>query len=93
MEYVTSAILGVALAASCGFRVFVPLLVASCAAHVGWLSLAADQAWLGSTPALVVLSVAAVVEVLAMHARWPITPSLHASRNAALDGLDTGAMQ
>jgi endonuclease/exonuclease/phosphatase (EEP) superfamily protein YafD len=25
------------------------------------------------------------LEVLAMHARWPITPSLHASRNAALD--------
>jgi hypothetical protein len=70
MEYVTSAILGVALAASCGFRVFVPLLVAAGAAHVGWLSLAPDQAWLGSTPALVVLSVAAVVEVVAMHVPW-----------------------
>jgi endonuclease/exonuclease/phosphatase (EEP) superfamily protein YafD len=34
-----------------------------------------------------VLAGAAVLDVLAVHARWPMTPALHASRNAALDAV------
>ena len=59
--------LGVGLAAATGFRVFVPLLVAGIAAHFGHLPLSDGFQWLGSTPALITLSVAAVVEVLAYY--------------------------
>ncbi len=59
--------LGVGLAAATGFRVFLPLLVAGIAAHFGHLPLSDGFQWLGSTPALITLSVAAVVEVLAYY--------------------------
>lgn len=54
---------GVGLAAACGFRVFVPLLVAAVAVRSGALDAAEGFAWLGSTPALVALSVATLLEV------------------------------
>ena len=54
---------GIALAAAAGLRVFVPLLATSAAAALGHLDLAPGAAWLGTTPALVALSVAAVLEV------------------------------
>jgi hypothetical protein len=54
---------GIGLAAACGFRVFVPLLVASVAVRSGALDAAEGFAWLGSTPALVALSVATALEV------------------------------
>ena len=59
--------LGIGLAAATGFRVFLPLLVAGIAAHFGHLPLSDGFQWLGSTPALITLSVAAVVEVLAYY--------------------------
>ncbi|HXY18479.1 MAG TPA: DUF4126 domain-containing protein, partial [Gemmatimonadales bacterium] len=54
---------GIALAAAAGLRVFVPLLAASAAAVLGHHQLAPGAAWLGSVPALVALSIAAVLEV------------------------------
>jgi hypothetical protein len=62
-----SVALGVALAAAVGFRVFLPMLVMSLAAHTGHLTLGSGFAWLASAPALVMLSVAAVLEVLAYY--------------------------
>ena len=62
-----SVALGVALAAAVGFRVFLPMLVMSVAAHTGHLALGSGFAWLASAPALVMLSVAAVLEVLAYY--------------------------
>jgi hypothetical protein len=62
-----SIALGVGLAAAVGFRIFLPLLVASIAAYTGHLRLDADFAWLGSVTAIIMLSVAAVVEVLAYY--------------------------
>jgi hypothetical protein len=62
-----SVALGVALAAAVGFRVFLPMLVMSVAAHTGHLALGNGFAWLASAPALVMLSVAAVLEVLAYY--------------------------
>ena len=60
-----SIVLGVALAAATGFRVFLPMLIVSGAAYTGHLHLDDSFAWLGSLSALIMLSVAAVAEVLA----------------------------
>ncbi|HYC08350.1 MAG TPA: DUF4126 domain-containing protein [Steroidobacteraceae bacterium] len=62
-----SIALGVGLAAAVGFRVFVPLLVVSVAALSGHLTLSSGFAWLGTPAALVMLSVAAVLEILAYY--------------------------
>ena len=67
MDTALSIALGVGLAAATGFRVFLPLLVASIAAHTGHLHLDGNFAWLGTTTAMVMLGVAAVVEVLAYY--------------------------
>lgn len=62
-----SIALGVGLAAATGLRLFLPFLVVGVAAHAGYLELAPAFAWLASTPALVMLSVATVLEVLAYY--------------------------
>lgn len=62
-----SIVLGVALAAATGFRVFLPMLIVSGAAYTGHLRLDDSFAWLGAPPALIMLSVAALVEVLAYY--------------------------
>jgi len=67
MDTVLSIALGVGLAAATGFRVFLPLLVASIAAYTGHLHLDGNFAWLGTATAMVMLGVAAVVEVLAYY--------------------------
>jgi Domain of unknown function (DUF4126) len=60
-----SIVLGIALAAATGLRVFLPMLIVSGAAYTGHLHLDDSFAWLGSRSALIMLSVAAVAEVLA----------------------------
>ena len=62
-----SIVLGVVLAAATGFRVFLPMLIMSGAAYTGHLSLDNSFAWLGTPSALTMLSVAALVEVLAYY--------------------------
>jgi hypothetical protein len=62
-----SIVLGVALAAATGFRVFLPMLIVSGAAYSGHLHLDDSFAWLGTPSALVMLSVAALAEVLAYY--------------------------
>lgn len=62
--------LGVALAAACGLRIFVPLLVLGAASALGWVELTGSLGWLGSAPALTVLGAATVVEVAAYHVPW-----------------------
>ena len=62
-----SIALGVGLAAAVGFRVFLPMLVMSIAAYSGHLTLSSGLTWLGSAPALVMLSVATVLEILAYY--------------------------
>jgi Domain of unknown function (DUF4126) len=66
-EYALSIVLGIALAAATGFRVFLPLLVVGAAAHTGHLTLDNSFAWLGTPSALIMLSVAALVEILAYY--------------------------
>lgn len=60
---------GVALAAACGFRVFVPLLVMAIGAKAGVITLGHGFEFLASWPAVVSLSVATVVECVA--SVWP----------------------
>jgi hypothetical protein len=67
MDTAVSIALGIGLAAAVGFRVFVPLLVASIAAWTGHLHLDANFAWLGSLTAMTMLGVAALVEILAYY--------------------------
>jgi hypothetical protein len=64
---VLSVALGIGLAAATGLRVFLPLLVAGIAAHVGHLTLSEHFQWLGSTTALITLGTAATFEVLAYY--------------------------
>ncbi len=66
-ELPLSIVLGIALAAATGFRVFLPMLVVSAAAHFGHLPLSDSFAWLGTTPALTMLGVAALVEIFAYY--------------------------
>jgi hypothetical protein len=70
LETVLSIALGVGLAAACGFRVFVPLLVAGIAARSGHLDLSPGFAWLEGDGALLALGVATVFEVLAYSVPW-----------------------
>lgn len=65
-----SIALGVCLAAACGLRIFIPLLIASIAAHTGHLQLQPGTAWIGTTPALVVFSVATLLELAAYKVPW-----------------------
>lgn len=60
---ISYALIGVGLAASCGFRVFVPMLVMSVAVRAGLLELTEGWRWIGSWPALISFSVAAIAEV------------------------------
>ena len=66
-EVITAVALGVGLAASCGFRVFVPMLVASIAAHLGILPVQEGFQWLASWPAMICLGTATVFEIVAYY--------------------------
>ena len=61
---------GVGLSASCGFRVFVPMLAMSIAAKAGTLTLASEFSWLGSWGAIIGLSVATALEIGAYYVPW-----------------------
>jgi hypothetical protein len=65
--YIPALMLGVALSAASGFRIFVPLFVANLAAKFGLFSLAENMLWLGETPATIVLAVAVVFELAAYY--------------------------
>src|SRR5580765_4989692 len=70
MTTLLSVILGIGLSAACGFRIFVPFLVAGIAARTGHLTLGPSFIWMASTPALIALSVATVLEVGAYYIPW-----------------------
>lgn len=70
METFLSVALGLGLAAACGFRVFVPLLVISAASHAGHLDIVDRFEWIGSTPVLITLVAATVLEIAAYYIPW-----------------------
>lgn len=65
-----TALAGIGLAAACGFRVFFPPLLLAVAAHYGWVTLPESYAWLGSQQSFLVLSIAAVLEVVGFCIPW-----------------------
>jgi hypothetical protein len=70
METLLSIALGVGLAAACGFRIFVPLLLMSLASRAGMLEPAGGFEWIGSLPALVAFAVATLLEIGAYYVPW-----------------------
>lgn len=64
MDLILSICLGIGLSASCGFRVFLPMLVANIAAMNGWVSPGEQFEWLASWPAFLVLGTASIAEIL-----------------------------
>ncbi|UOO82452.1 DUF4126 domain-containing protein [Uruburuella testudinis] len=58
-----SIALGIGLAASAGFRVFLPLFALSLSAYFGLWPINENWQWLASTPALIILGVATLVEI------------------------------
>ena len=70
VDTIASVFAGVALAAACGFRVFVPLLVLSIASILGAIPLANDFSWLASMPALIALATATIMEIAAYYIPW-----------------------
>lgn len=61
-DMILSVFLGIGLAASTGFRVFVPLFALSCAAYFHIIPLNDSWQWVASTPALIILGVASIAE-------------------------------
>ncbi|OSI13779.1 hypothetical protein BWD09_12485 [Neisseria dentiae] len=64
-ETLISIALGIGLAASSGFRVFLPLFALSVSAYFGMWPLNESWQWLGSTNALIILGIATITESLA----------------------------
>ncbi|MCZ6727868.1 MAG: DUF4126 domain-containing protein [Acidobacteria bacterium] len=65
-----SVSLGLGLSAACGFRIFVPFLVMNLAARAGYLSVDGSFEWLAGTPALIMFSVATLLEIGAYYVPW-----------------------
>ena len=69
-QFVVCLIMGIALSATCGFKVFVPMLCLSLGAHAGWISLSSGFAWLNSYPAILLLAIATVLEICTYYIPW-----------------------
>ena len=70
MTIIWGLALGIGLAAACGFRVFVPLLVYATAARVEWVSTADGFEWLHDDLGLAILAIATLAEVGAYFVPW-----------------------
>lgn len=69
-ETLLSIFVGIALAAACGFRVFVPLLVMSVASYTGHLTLSSGFEWIDSLPALIAFGAATAFEIAGYYIPW-----------------------
>jgi hypothetical protein len=65
IESILSICLGIGLAASAGFRVFLPLFALSMAGYFNFLELNESWIWLGSLSSMIILGVATMVEIVA----------------------------
>lgn len=63
METIAALGMGLGLAAACGLRVFLPLLLMSIGVRIGVIEPSSSWQWIGSWPSLVVLGSACVLEV------------------------------
>lgn len=65
MDVVVGILIAVGLSAACGFRIFVPPLIAGAAHMLGWIELAPGMEWIGSPVAVTCFGVATIVEIAA----------------------------
>jgi Domain of unknown function (DUF4126) len=65
--YILPIVLGISLAAATGFRVFLPLMISGIAMRTGYLPQGETLAWIATTPALLMLAVAATAEIAAYY--------------------------
>ncbi len=70
MEELLSIIIGIGLSATCGFRIFVPLLGMGLAHRAGMLNFASGFDWIGSWPAIIAFGLAMVLEIAAYYIPW-----------------------
>lgn len=70
MQIALSIMVGLGLAAACGFRVFVPLLVACIAVRAGALTVSPGFAWMTTDEALIAFAVASGLEILGYWIPW-----------------------
>ncbi|MFZ0281032.1 MAG: DUF4126 domain-containing protein [Bacteroidales bacterium] len=66
-EILTAVAIGIGLSATCGFRVFVPMFVASIAVKMGIFPVQEGFQWLATWPAIISFGTATVVEILAYY--------------------------
>ena len=66
-DLIIAVAIGIGLSASCGLRVFVPMLVASIAAKLGIFPVQEGFQWLAGWPAILCFGTATVVEILAYY--------------------------
>ena len=67
VETILSICLGIGLAASVGFRVFLPLFALSLASYFSLWELNDSWLWIGSTSAVIILGIATLVEIIAYY--------------------------
>ncbi|HAX92719.1 MAG TPA: DUF4126 domain-containing protein [Bacteroidales bacterium] len=66
-EIITAIAIGIGLSASCGFRVFVPMLIASIAARMNIFPDTEGFQWLATWPAIISFGTATAAEILAYY--------------------------
>ncbi|MEM9675311.1 MAG: DUF4126 domain-containing protein [Bacteroidota bacterium] len=69
-EYVAPFFIGLGLAASVGFRIFLPLLVLSVASYLAIIPVNESFHWIGTVPAMIALGAATLIETLAYFIPW-----------------------
>ncbi|MFB6329634.1 DUF4126 domain-containing protein [Acinetobacter variabilis] len=70
METILGLYIGIGLRAACGFRVFVPLLVMSIAALMGWFEPMTGFEWLAMPAVCLALAIATLCEIAVYYIPW-----------------------
>jgi uncharacterized protein DUF4126 len=70
MQAMMAIFTGIGLSATCGLRIFVPLLGISIAHHTGYLALSPGFEWIGSWPATVAFAAAMIFEIGGYYIPW-----------------------
>ena len=70
IEIITSLALGIGLSACCGFRVFVPILVANIASLSGHYHFGNGLEWMGTMTAFYIFASATILEIIAYYIPW-----------------------
>jgi hypothetical protein len=69
-ETILAVITGIGLAAACGFRIFVPLLLLNLASMYGFIHLTSGFEWIGGHYATIAFALATALEIAAYYVPW-----------------------